>query len=158
MHQNKMPGKELICYENIYSKVHWKYKSSLKDNYEIINISDIEREINYCKDSNQYIMTFIEMLKHRVIRLLPNLNKVKIMIGVYDEDNILHRLMIGAYYVICNMLRREIKIKNFYRTIFTIIEYEGQIVFMGNISFDGINSLTPANYPSHCYLPPPGGR
>ena len=21
-----------------------------------------------------------------------------------------------------------------------------------------INSLTPANYSSHCYLPPPGGR
>jgi len=78
------------------------------------------------------------MLKHRVIRLLPDLNKVKIMIGVFDKDNVLHRLMVGAYYVICNILKRDVKKKSFYKTIFTIIEYNGDIVFMGNISFDGM--------------------
>ena len=133
MHRNK-----LICYEHIHYKLNWKYKSLLKDDFEIISVADIEREINYCYDSTQYIMSFIEMLKHRVIRLLPNLNKVKIMIGVFDKDNVLHRLMVGAYYVICSMLRREVKIKSFYKTIFTIIEYEDNIVFMGNISFHGI--------------------
>jgi hypothetical protein len=60
------------------------------------------------------------------------------MIGIINENNILHRLMIGAYYVICNILKRDIKNKSFYKTIFTIIEYEGNIVFMGNLSFDGI--------------------
>ena len=133
-----MSGKKLICYEEIHYKLNWKYKSLLKDDYVIINVTDIEREINYCYDSTQYIMTFIDMLKHRVIRLLPDLNKVKIMIGVFDKDNILHRLIVGAYYVICNILRRDVKKKSFYKTIFTIIEYEGEIVFMGDISFDGI--------------------
>lgn len=133
-----MTEKKLICYEDIHCKLNWKYTSSLKDDYVIINIADVEREVNYCSDSTQYIMTFIEMLKHRVIRLLPVLSKVRIMIGVFDKDNILHRLMVGAYYVICNMLRRDVKAKSFYKKIFTIIEYEGEIVFMGELSFDGI--------------------
>lgn len=135
---NKMNGKKIICYEDIKYRVTWKYKSLLKDDFTIINVSEIEREINYCNDSTQYIMTFIDMLKHRVIRSLPNLNKVEIIIGVFDKDNVLHRLIIGAYYIICNMLKKEVMIKSFYKTIFTIIKYEDNIVFMGNICFDGI--------------------
>ena len=133
-----MTEKKLICYEDIHYKLNWKYKSLLKDDYVIINVTDIEREINYCYDSTQYIMRFIEMLKHRVIRLLPDLNKVKIMIGVFDKDNVLHRLIVGAYHVICKILRRDDKRISFYKTIFTIIKYDGDIVFMGNISFDDI--------------------
>ena len=139
--QKKMLGKTLIYYEDIHYKLNWKYKSLLKDDYEIINVTDIVKEINYCYDSTQYIIRFIEMLKDRVIRLLPHLNKVKIMIGVFDKDNVLHRLIVGAYYVICNILKREVKIKSFYKSIFTIIEYEGNIVFMGELSFDGIKNL-----------------
>lgn len=133
-----MTGQKLICYEDIHCKLNWKYKSLLKDDYVIISVTDIEREINYCYNSTQYIMSFIEMLKHRVIRLLPDLNKVQIMIGIFDKDNLLHRLAVGAYYVICNILRREVKIKDFYKSILTIIKYEGVIVFMGGLSFDGI--------------------
>jgi hypothetical protein len=133
-----MSEKKLICYQEIHCVLSWKYKSYLKDDFEIIAVSDIEREIKYCYDSRQYIIRFIEMLKERVIRLLPNLHEVKIMIGVFDKNNILHRLMVGAYYVICNILKNDVKRKNFYKTIFTIIEYEGHIVFMGDISFDGI--------------------
>lgn len=134
-----MSGKNLICYEEIHYVLNWKYKSYLKDDFEIIKVTDIERVIKYCYDSTQYIMRFIEMLKDRVIRLLCNLNEVKIMIGVFDKNNILHRLMVGAYYVICNILRKDVKRKSFYKTIFTIIEYEGRVVFIGDLSFDGIN-------------------
>ena len=134
-----MSEKNLICYEKIHCNVKWKYKSLLKDDFVIINTSDIEREINYCYGSTQYIMSFIELLKDRVIRLLPDLNKVKISIGIFDKDNLLHHLIIDVYYVICNILKKEIKLKKFYKTIFTIIEYENNIVFMGDISFDGIN-------------------
>jgi hypothetical protein len=133
-----MSEKKLIYYQQIHYVLNWKYKSYLKDDFEIIKVSDIEREINYCYGSTQYIMRFIEMLKDRVIRFLRNLNKVKIMIGVFDKNNILHRLMVGAYYVICNILRSDIKSKNFYKSIFTIIEYEGRVVFMGEISFNNI--------------------
>lgn len=131
-------NKQLICYEEIRFKIHWKYTSLLKDDFEDIKVSDIQREIGYCYGSNQYIMGFIEMIKHRVIRLLPNLNEVKIILGVFDKNNILHRLMIGAYHLICNMLKKELHIKNFYKSIITIIKYKGELVFMGNISFDGI--------------------
>ncbi len=134
-----MSGKNLICYEEIHYVLNWKYKSYLKDDFEIIKVTDIERVINYCYDSTQYIMRFIEILKDRVIRLLCNLNEVKIMIGVFDKNNILHRLMVGAYYVICNILRKDVKRKNIYKTIFTIIEYEDRVVFIGDLSFDGIN-------------------
>jgi len=133
-----MTEKEVICYQKIHCKLNWKYKSFLKDDFEIISVSDIENEINYCYGSTQYIMRFIEMLKDRVIRFLPDLNEVKIMIGIFDKDNILHRLLVGAYYVICNILRQDVKKTNFYKTIFTVIEYKGDVVFMGNISFDGI--------------------
>ena len=133
-----MSEKSLICYQEIHSMLNWKYKSFLKSDFEIIKVTDIKREINYCYDSTQYIMRFIEILKDKVIRLLPNLNKVKIMIGVFDKNNILHRLIIDAYYVICNILKSDLKIINLNKTIFTIVEYEGNVVFMGNISFDGI--------------------
>jgi len=133
-----MTSNKIICYEDIHCKLNWKYKSLLKDDFEIINVIDVEREINYCSDSTQYIMSFISMLKHRVIRLLPDLNKVKISIGVFDKNNILHRLMVGAYYVICDILRKEVKRKSFYKSVFTVIEYDGGIVFMGELSFDGI--------------------
>lgn len=133
-----MPVKKIIWYEQTHYVLKWKYKSYLKDDFEIINVSDIEKEINYCYDSTQYIMRFIEMLKDRVIRLLRNLNDVKIIIGVYDKNNVLHRLMVGAYYVICNILNRDVN-RNLYKTIFTVVEYEGCIVFMGDLSFDGID-------------------
>ena len=133
-----MTGKQLICYEQVHCKIHWKYTSLLKDNFEDIKISDLEKEIGYCYGSTQYIMSFIEMMKHRVIRLLPNLGDVNIMIGAFDRNNILHRLMIGAYNLINNILKRENYRKNFYKTIITIIKYKDEIVFIGNISFDGI--------------------
>lgn len=133
-----MSVKKSICYEDIRYKVNWRYKSLLKDDFEIINVLDIEREINYCDNSTQYIMRFIEILKHRVIRFLPDLHKVKISIGVFDKENVLHRLMIGAYYVVSSILKKQITRNNFYKSIFTIIEYDGHIVFMGDISFDGI--------------------
>lgn len=60
------------------------------------------------------------------------------MIGIFDKYNVLHRLIVGAYYVICNILRKDVNKKSFYETIFTVIKYEGEIVFMGAISFDGI--------------------
>ena len=135
----QMPEQMLICYEEIHYKINWKYKSLLKDDFTNINVTDIEREINYCKDSTQYIMRFITMLKDRVIRLLPDLNKVKISIGLFDKENVLHRILVGAYYVICNILKKKAVSPNkMYKTIITIIEYEGNIVFMGSISFDGI--------------------
>ena len=70
-----MPEQKLICYESIHYKLNWKYTSFLKNDYTNINVIELKRELNYCNDSTQYIMRFIEMLKHRVIRLLPDLEQ-----------------------------------------------------------------------------------
>lgn len=133
-----MTEKQLIHYEAIRCKVHWKYVM-LKNDFEDIKITELEREVGHCYGSKQYIMRFIEMLKHRIIRLLPDLSEVKIMLGVFDKNNMFHRLMVGAYYLISNILKREIGRKNFYKTIITIIKYKGEVVFIGDISFDGID-------------------
>ena len=133
-----MTVKKMICYESVRCKLRWKYKSFMNDDFEIINAVDVEREIKYCSDSTQYIMAFINMLKHKVIRLLPDLNKVQISIGLFDKNNILHRLIVGAYYVISGILKRPVKRKSLYKSIFTIIEYDGAVVFMGELNFDGI--------------------
>lgn len=133
-----MSNKKLIYYEQNFCKLHWKYTSALCDDCELIKITDLKREIKCCYGSTQYIMSFIEVLKERIIRFLPELNKVKIILGVFDKDNMFHRLIIGAYYLINNMLKKEISKKKFYKTIITIITYKGEIVFMGDISFDGI--------------------
>ena len=133
-----MTEQKIIYYENIHYKLNWKYKSLLKDEYEITNITYIVKKIDFCYNSTQYIMIFIEMLKDKVIRLLPNLNKVQIIIGIFDKNNILHRLIVESYNIICNILQNEFKEKNFYKSIFAIIKYNSNIVFMGEINFDGI--------------------
>ena len=69
---------------------------------------------------------------------MPDLQKVNITIGIFDKENVLHRLLVGAYFMICNILQREIHQKNFYKSIFTIVKYENKIVFMGDLNFDGV--------------------
>ena len=128
-----------ICCENIDYNVNWKYSSFLKDDFEIVDVSAIKKEIYLCRDSTQYIMRFVEILKEKVIRTLQNLHLVKITIGVFDEKNVIHRLMVGAYKIVCNILKRDCcAITHLCKTIFTVIQYEDRIVFMGSISFDGI--------------------
>lgn len=133
-----MTEQSLICYEQISSKIQWKYTTTFKDDFEDIKVTDIEREICYCYGSTQYIMGFIELMKHKVIRVLPNLHKVEISLGIFDEHNILHRLMVGTYYLINKILGKEIHKKNIYKSIFVIIKYYNNVVFMGDICFDGI--------------------
>jgi hypothetical protein len=131
---------QLIYYEHIHAKIHWKYTSSIFTNDDIgdIKIDNLKREIAYCYGSTRYIMGFIEMLKHKVIRLLPNLSDVKIMLGIYDKNNILHNLMVGAYYIVCKMLKKEVNKNHIYKTVITVIQYKGETVFMGGLCFDGI--------------------
>ena len=133
-----MTVQNTICYETVRCKLKWKYKSFLNNDFEIINVIDVEREMNYCSNSTQYIKAFINMLKHKVIRLLPDLNKVKISIAIFDKKNVLHRLMVGAYWIICDILKRPVKRNSIYKSIFTIVEYEGAVIFMGELNFDGI--------------------
>lgn len=132
-----MSSKQLIYYENLHCRVNFKWKTVLKDDFEIIDLKDIKRERSHCYGEQQYIKNFIEVMKERVIRKLPELNKVKIMLGVFDKNKVMHRFMIATFQMLCKILKIERKI-NLYKSIIVIIEYEGQTVFTGNLNFDGL--------------------
>lgn len=133
-----MQQKEQICYEQTYCKLKYKFRQKTKFCPRDLEISDVEREIGYCRDSKQYIMRYIELLKDKVIRYLPHLNDVKIMLGIYDKDNILHHIMVGIYCLVRNRVETEIAKNYLYESIFTVIQYKGEVVFVGSICFHGI--------------------
>jgi hypothetical protein len=132
-----MTSNRLIFYENIHYKVNFEYKTILKEDFNIIDLKDIEREKKYCYGEEQYIKNFIEVMKEKVIKKLPKLNNVKIMIGVFDKNNIWHRFMVTTLQILYQILKLDKK-NNFYKSIFVIIEYENKIVFTGNLDFDGL--------------------
>ena len=132
-----MTQKRLIFYENIYYKVNFEYKTILKDDFNIIDLKDIERQTNYCYGEEQYIKNFIEVMKEKVIKKLPKLNNVKIMIGIFDKNNMWHRFMVTTIQMLYQILKLDKK-TNFYKSIFVIIKYENEIVFTGNLDFDGL--------------------
>ena len=132
-----MSSKQLIYYENLHSKVNFEYKTVLKDDFEIIDLKDIERGRSYCFGSDQYIKRFIEVMKERIIKKLPELNKVKIILGIFDKNNMWHRFMITTIQMLTKILKIERKI-NFYKSVFVMIKYENKQVFIGNLNFEGI--------------------
>ena len=133
-----MASKQLIYFEDLHCKVKFKYTSYLKDDFEINGIEDIERKLSFCYGEEQYIRGFIEILKDNVIKHLPQLNKVKIILGIFDKNNVMHRFIIATVKTLRKMIGIEKKI-NYYKSIFVIIEYENKIVFMGDLNFEGIN-------------------
>lgn len=107
-------------------------------NEDDIKIYNLEQEIIYCKNDVDYIKGFIEHIKERVIKKCKNLTSVKIMLATFDKNNLIHKIII----VIANMMTNLLKIKekvNMYKSIFVVIEYEGQTVFMGSLNFTGLD-------------------
>jgi uncharacterized protein (DUF927 family) len=103
-----------------------------------IILDNLEKEIIYCKNDVDYIKGFIDHIKERVIKKCKNLSSVKIMLATFDKNNIIHKIMV----VIANMMKNLLKIKekvNIYKSIFVVIEYEGQTVFMGDLNFTGLD-------------------
>lgn len=130
--------KEIIYYENLHSKVHWKYKTWLEDDFEIIKLEDVWREEKYCYGVDQYINQFIEVMKERVIRYLPELEKVDVILATLDRNNLLHRLIISVTDMMIKILNLKARQIDYYKSVFVIIKYEGKNVFMGNLSFQGL--------------------
>jgi len=111
-------------------------------NYEIneddIKLDNLEKEILFCKNEVDYIKGFIEYMKEKVIKKCKNLNSVKIMLATFDKNNMIHKMII----VITTMMKKLLQIKeqiNYYESILVLIEYEGQIVFTGNLNFTGLD-------------------
>jgi hypothetical protein len=103
-----------------------------------ITLENLEKEIIYCKNDVDYIKRFIEHIKERVIKKCKILSSVKITLATFDKNNLIHKIII----VIANMMKNLLKIKenvNIYKSIFVVIEYEGQTVFMGDLNFTGLD-------------------
>ena len=60
------------------------------------------------------------------------------MLATFDKNNLIHKIII----VIANMMKNLLKIQdkvNIYKSIIVVIEYEDQIVFMGDLNFTGLD-------------------
>lgn len=130
--------KEIIYYETLSSKVHWRYKSLLEDDFEIIKLEDVWREESYCYGVEQYIKKFVEVMKERVIRYLPELEKVHVILMTLDRNNLLHRLIISVTDMMIKILNLKARKIDHYKSVFVVIKYEGKNVFLGNLSFQGL--------------------
>ena len=128
-----MTSKQLIVYEQIHCKVKYSYNYFM-DDINVDNISDIEREVCECIGTDQYIHGFIRVMKDRVIRQLPNLYGMRILLAVFDKNNLWHRIMITTVQTLYSMLSINRKI-NLYKTIFVLIKYDDKVIFTGNLSF-----------------------
>ena len=102
-----------------------------------IKLDNLEKEIFYCKNDVEYMRSFIEHIKERVIKKCKNLNSVKIMLATFDKNNLIHKIMIVVTTMMKNLLKIKEKI-NYYKSIIVLIEYEGQLVFMGGLNFTGL--------------------
>jgi len=117
-----------------YNRSFFKNEISEHD----IKVDNLEKEISYCKNDVDYIKGFIEYIKERVIKKCKNLNSVKIMLATFDKNNLIHKIII----VLANMMKNLLKIKekvDIYKSIFVVIEYEGQSIFMGDLNFTGLD-------------------
>ena len=133
-----MQQKQLIYYERLSSKVHLKYKTSFPMSAEIIKLEDLYYGKEYCYGIDDYIKKFVECIKDNVIRHLPNLKEVQIILGVFDNNNLFHHIIISVYNMMAKILKKELTNIDIYKCIFIIIKYEGKQVFMGSLNFNGI--------------------
>ena len=133
----KMSSDKLIHYETTSCKVKFRYKTLLQDDFEIDDLTEIEREQYYCYGTDQYIRNFIGLMKDKVIRQLPCLNKFDIQLGILDKNNMWHRFIITTIEMLSRILGIKRKL-NYYKSIFVIIHYENNVVFTGNLNFEGI--------------------
>ncbi len=113
-------------------KTKIKY-NTIKNDFDI-KIKDQIIEYEYYKNDTQYIQLFIEQLKSKIIRKLPNLNKVNINLGVYDKNNIFHQIVLKTFHLLCDIFKiiHEIKVE---KTIFVLIYYDNELVYHGSIEF-----------------------
>lgn len=131
-----MSSKQLIVYEHIHYKVKFSYNYFI-DDINVDNIIDIKREVCKCIGSDQYIQGFIREMKDRVIRHLPNLCRMRILLGIFDKNDFWHRFIVSTVKMVYSILNINRKI-NYYKSIFVVIEYEGKVVFTGNLNFENI--------------------
>ena len=105
-----------------------------KNNFQLTNL---EKEVFYCKTDVDFIKRFIEHIKENVIRKCKNLDLVNIMLTTFDKNNLMHKMIIVISDLIHNLLQIKKRV-NIYKSVFVLIENEGQTVFTGCLDFTGV--------------------
>ena len=125
----------VLYYETSCGVVRWKYTASA--NLDVIDFKEMWRETRQWRGIKQYVDQFVEDLKHNVIRTLPNLNKVDVIVSVFDSQNIFHHLAILAVQWWLGHATHT-TLSNYDKTIFIVIMYENKNVLVGTLKFDGL--------------------
>ena len=116
-----------------------RYSKSFFTSFEdSIQLQNLDNELVYCKDDVDFIRCFIDNIKEKVIKKCKNLSSVKILLATFDKNNTIHQLAVA----IANMMRNLLKIRekiNLYKSIIVYVEYEGEMIFIGNLNFTGLD-------------------
>ena len=118
----------------IECKVH--YTEGFLD-HEIHKLDEVKHEICKFKNTDDYIRHFIECIKERVIKTLPNLQLVDIHLHIFDDTNIMHRLFKTAITMLFYLLKIKGRI-NMTKAIIATVTYEGKFIWQGGIDFTGM--------------------
>jgi hypothetical protein len=121
--------------EQVSSKVY--YSMNWFD-YNIKKIDEIHVERHYFKNTNHYILSFIDHIKENIIKNCKDLNQVSIELLTFDSDNILHRLIISVSKFINEYLKKKHPI-SYNQSVFVVVTVESKIKFTGLIDFTGLD-------------------
>jgi len=146
--KSNLSSKYKLIMDNYLQKGFYAKRASCNFQYNIsffkndineddIKVDNLEKEIIYCKNDVDYIRDFIEHIKERVIKKCKNLSSVKIMIAKFDKNNLIHKIITLVTNIMKNLLQIKEEV-NIYKSICVVIEYEGQVVFMGDLNFTGL--------------------
>jgi len=100
-------------------------------------VEDLHEEIQYCRDTNEYIKRFVEFIKENVIRKYKDLDKIRIRVKMFDKNNIIHRFMVNVVDIIRDLMHIKDKI-DFYKSIYVSVYNGHERVFTGQINFTGL--------------------
>jgi hypothetical protein len=120
-------------------------------------LDNLEKEIFYCKHEVDFIKRFIEHIKENVIRKCKNLGSVNIMLATFDKNNLMHKIIIVITDLMHNLLQIKKRV-NIYKSVFVLIQNEGQIVFTGCLDFGGNRRFSPEGKPRFPLEPLPLGE
>ena len=121
--------------EHVSSKVY--YTLDWFD-YKIQKITDIHVDRFYFKNSNHYILSFIDHIKDTIIKNCKDLNNLSIELLTFDSDNIVHRLIVSVAKFIKDFLKQKRPL-HFNKSVFVLVLYDHKVLFTGLIDFTGLD-------------------
>ena len=98
-------------------------------NYTLQYIDKVESKII---SNSQRIYLFVDYIKDNVLKKCDNLKKCIIHINAFDQDNIVHQLIVSVTTMLNDLFKYNICLN---KSIFIFVMYENNPIFIGNIGF-----------------------